>query len=370
MNTSVKIKQLEINQNQNRILSVDFFRGLIMFILVTGITGLFGELARNGKGGEFIALLNRHSEHGLWYEMYFWDLIQPFFMFIVGVAMPFSFQKRMDRGEPWKTSFHHVLKRSFLLLFFGFMLGAKKDAFYLTNILPQLSFVYLLAFLLMRLPVRWQLVISFVLIIITDLLYHFWSVEGFNQLAPGHNFGSWLDSVTTGHLHPYNWVTFNAIPTSAHTIWGVAVGYMLMKDWSNTRKILTLLITGIVAVIIGYSMRSFIPIIERISTSSFMIVSGGWCLIAMAASYWLIDVMNLTKMAAFFAIVGMNPIFIYIFSMLGGKELFTRMVVPFTSRIFSWSSPMVINLITITIVVGMMWYLSYFLYKKKIFIKL
>lgn len=143
-----------------------------------------------------------------------------------------------------------------------------------------------------------------------------------------------------------------------------------MKDWSHKRKILTLLITGTVAVIIGYSMRPLIPIIERISTSTFMIVSGGWCLIAMAASYWLIDVMNLNKMAAFFAIIGMNPIFIYIFSMLGGKELFTRMVVPFTSRIFSWSGPLVINMITITIVVGMMWYLSYFLYKKKIFIKL
>jgi predicted acyltransferase len=341
-----------------------------MFVLVTGIGSLFSDMVQNGKGGAIIALINRNCNHGEWYKMYFWDLIQPFFMFIVGVAMPFSFSKRMARGETWKQSFYHVLKRSFWLLVLGFMLGAKKDSYYLTNILPQLSFVYLVAFLLMRKPVKLQLLVSFLLILISDLLYHFWPVEGFNQLSPGHNFGSWLDSVTTGHLHPYNWVTFNAIPTSAHTIWGVAVGYLLMKEWSQRKKLLILLITGSAGVIIGYSMERVIPIIERISTSSFMIVSGGWCLIAMAVFYWLADVMKFRRFAAFFAIVGMNPIFIYIFSMLGGTVLLSRMVVPFTSRIFAWSNPIFINMITILIVVAMMWYISYFLYKRRIFFKL
>lgn len=370
MNTSTQPDRVELNPDQNRILSIDFFRGFVMFILVTGIGGLFSEMAQQGKGGGIIAFINRQCGHGEWYEMYFWDLIQPFFMFIVGVAMPFSFSKRMANGETWKQSFYHVLKRSFWLLVLGFMLGAKKDSYYLTNILPQLSFVYLVAFLLIRKPIKWQLLVSFLLILLSDLLYRFWPVEEFNQLSPGHNFGSWLDSVTTGHLHPYNWVTFNAIPTSAHAIWGVVVGYLLMKEWSQKKKLLIMLITGSVAVIIGYSMDPVIPIIERISTSSFMIVSGGWCLVAMAISYWFVDLMKFRKFAIFFAIVGMNPIFIYIFSMLGGTELLRRMVVPFTSRIFSWAGPLVINMITIIIVAAMMWYISYFLYKRKIFFKL
>jgi predicted acyltransferase len=370
MEASTGISQIQIDQNRSRILSIDFFRGFVMFILVTGIGRLFSEMAQAGKGGEIIAFINRQCDHGVWYEMYFWDLIQPFFMFIVGVAMPFSFSKRIDKGETWKQSLWHVLKRSFWLLVLGFMLGAKKDAYYLTNILPQLSFVYLVAFLLMRLQVKWQLIISFILILISDLLYNFWPVEGFNQLAPGHNFGSWLDSVTTGHLHPYNWVTFNAIPTSAHTIWGVCAGYLLMSDWSQRKKMLTLLITGTIGVIIGYSMRPFIPIIEHISTSSFMIVSGGWCLVTMAVSYFLVDILKFEKFAKFFAIMGMNPIFIYIFSMLGGTELLSRMVVPFTSRIFNWCDPLAVNMITILVVVAMMWYISYFLYKRKIFLKL
>lgn len=156
----------QLHQIQNRILSIDFFRGFTLFLLVTGISGIFDELIKAGKGGAIIAFIDLQCDHGTWFEMYFWDLIQPFFMFIVGVAMPFSFSRRVARGETWKQSVYHVLKRSFWLLVLGFMLGAKKDSYYLTNILPQLSFVYLLAFLLMRKPVKWQLIISFTLIIV------------------------------------------------------------------------------------------------------------------------------------------------------------------------------------------------------------
>lgn len=370
MDTSNQKDQPALNLHHDRILSIDFFRGLIMFILVTGIGELFGEMAQAGKGGALIALIDRNCDHGVWFEMYFWDLIQPFFMFIVGVAMPFSFAKRAEKGEKWNESFRHVLKRSFWLLLLGFMLGAKKDAYYLTNILPQLSFVYLVAFLLMNKPVKFQLLISFCLIIISDLLYHFWPVEGFNQLLPGQNFGSWVDLHTTGHLHPYNWVTFNAIPTSAHTIWGVATGYLLRKEWTHKKKLMVMSGTGAVGLVAGYSLGHFIPVIERISTSSFMLISGGYCFIAMALSYWLIDIVKLNRVARFFAIVGMNPIFIYVFSMLGGTVMLTRMAEPFTSRIFSWTSPVAIHMITILVVVALMWYVSYFLYKRRIFIKL
>ncbi|MDD2283894.1 MAG: hypothetical protein PHQ11_00625 [Paludibacter sp.] len=360
-----------LNKEQDRILSIDFFRGLVMFILVSGIGTLFAGLAEQGQGGEIITFLNKHANHGTWFEIYFWDLIQPFFMFIVGVAMPFSLAKRFAGGESWKQSFLHALKRSFWLLVLGFMLGATDNTYYLTNILPQLSLVYLIAFLLMQKKIKWQLTISFALILISDLLYIFWPVEGFNTpYVPGHNFGSWLDLVTVGHLHPYHWVTFNAIPTSAHTIWGVCVGKLLMTDWSQTKKFLVMFITGLSGIIVGYILNNFIPMIERISTGSFVVFSGGWCLVAMALSYLLIDIMNFKKGAKFFAIVGMNPIFIYLFSMLGGKQMLNRMARPFTFRLFIWSNDVVIDMVTIIVVAVMMWYISYFLYKRKIFLKL
>ncbi|MCE5346212.1 MAG: hypothetical protein LLG13_08000 [Bacteroidales bacterium] len=361
----------QLNQEQNRILSIDFFRGLVMFILVSGIATLFNGLADQGKGGSLIAILNQHSNHGAWFDIYFWDLIQPFFMFIVGVAMPFSLSKRLARGDSWKKSFYHALTRSFWLLVLGFMLGATDKTYFLTNILPQLSFVYIIAFLLIQIDVKWQLLVSFAMIIISDLLYHFWPAEGFNMpYTPDHNFGSWFDMATVGHLHPYHWVTFNAIPTCAHIIWGVIAGKMLMKDWSHKKKFLIMFIIGVLGVGIGYAMEPFIPMIERTSTSSFVIFAGGWCFVAMAFSYLLIDVMNFKKFAKFFAIVGMNPIFIYLFVMLGGRQLLTRMARPFTYRLFSWGGDILINMVTITVVAAMVWYISYFLYKRKIFIKL
>jgi len=358
-------------KEQDRILSIDFFRGLVMFMLVSGIATLFHQMVNEGQGGLFIAWLDKHSNHGDWFEIYFWDLIQPFFMFIVGVAMPFSISKRIARGDSWKQSVWHALKRSFWLLVLGFMLGAKDDTYYLTNILPQLAFVYIFAFLLLRKSIIWQLLVSFALILISDLLYHFWPVEGFNMpYVPDKNFGAWFDLATVGHLHPQHWVTFNAVPTCAHILLGVCTGKILMTDWSKMKKLITMLASGVLGIVAGYILSFYIPMIERTSTSSFVIFSGGWCILAMGLSYLFVDVMHLKKIANFFAIIGMNPIFIYLFISLGGRDLLTRMARPFTYRLFIWGGDMLVNMVTIGVVACMVWGICYFLYTKKIFIKL
>jgi predicted acyltransferase len=365
------MKHDKLNQEQNRVLSIDFFRGFTMFMLVTGIAGIFNGMVEQGKGGAIIALIDKQLEHAEWNGLYVWDLIQPFFMFIVGVAMPFSLSKRLARGDNRRKSFYHALTRSFWLLVLGFMLGSDENSIDLTNVLAQLSFTYIIAYLLMQKDIKWQLVVSFILILLSDMIYRIWPLEGFNQpFTPDHNFGSWFDLTIAGSLNSDHWVSFNALATTAHTIWGVVVGKVLMNGWSQNKKVVVLLATGLVAVIIGYSMDPFIPIIKRICTSSFIIVSGGWCLIAMAFSYWLIDVIKFRKFALFFAIVGMNPIFIYLFSNLGGKQLLNQMVIPFTSRLFRWSGEITIHMITIVVVAAMVWYICYFLYKRKIFIRL
>lgn len=361
----------QLNREQNRVLSIDFFRGFTMFMLVTGIATLFRGLAASGKGGAVIAFIDGQLDHAPWTGLNAWDLIQPFFMFIVGVAMPFSLSKRLARGDTWNQAFTHALTRSFWLLVLGFMLGAGEKTYDLTNVLAQLSVTYLIAFLLLRADVTWQLLVSFTLILFNDLIYRLWSVPGFNQpFTPDHNFGSWVDLAIAGSLNSDHWVAFNAIPTTAHTIWGVIVGNLLMKDWPHKKKISILVIVGLIGTIAGYAMSPLIPIIKRVCTSSFIIVSGGWCLLAMAFSYWLIDVMKCRKTALFFAIVGMNPIFIYLFSNLGGKRLLIRMVRPFTTRIFGWGGEIAVNMITILLVAAMVWYICYYLYKRKIFIKI
>jgi predicted acyltransferase len=359
---------------QGRMLSVDFFRGFTMFMLVGEFSGFFGTFVNPSLDGTFISALGRQLEHAEWIGLHFWDLIQPFFMFIVGVAMPFSMTKRWNRGDSWNMTLRHALTRSFLLLFLGWALyciSPGKITFHFTNVLAQLSVTYIIAFLLMRKAVKWQLLASFLLILVSDLLYRFWSVEGFNQpFTPDQNFGSWFDLALTGSLSGGHWVAFNAIPTAAHTIWGVIAGMILMNDWMPAKKVRTLAIAGIIGVIIGYAMNPFIPIIKHICTSSFVIVSGGWSLIALALSYWLIDVMDYKKFTLFFAIVGMNPLFIYLFAHTGGNNWLKDIAKPFTNALFGSFNQFTIEMALTFTVWAMMWGICYFLYKNKVFIRL
>jgi predicted acyltransferase len=93
-------------------------------------------------------------------------------------------------------------------------------------------------------------------------------------------------------------------------------------------------------------------------------------LLAMGLSYLFVDILRFRKIATFFAIMGMNPIFIYIFTSLGGRNLLTRMARPFTYRLFNWGGDLVINMVTIVVVAFMVWGICYYMYRRKIFIKL
>lgn len=360
---------INLTQEQDRILSIDFFRGFTMFMLVGGLEGLFSKLDSSNIG-PVASIFQQQLSHVEWEGLNFWDLIQPFFMFIVGVAMPFSLSRRWARGDSWNKMLKHVLTRCLFLLLIGWAISSSAKTSNFNNVMAQLSVTYLIAFLLMRKQIKWQLIVSFALILVSDLLYRFWPVEGFNQpFVAGQNFGSWTDMMLTGSLDHGNWVPFNAIPTSAHTIWGVVVGMLLMKDWTSQKKILTLLIIGSIGVIVGFAMNPFIPIIKHICTSSFIIVSGGWCLIGMAFAYWLIDVLNFRKVPMFFAVFGMNPVFIYLMAS-GFRNFFRSLVNPFISRIFIWTNEVTMTVISTLIIGAMLWYVCYFLYKNKIFIRL
>ena len=138
---------------EDRLMSLDFFRGVTMFLLVGESTGLYELLRRPAFSGTLLGAIGLQLDHHPWNGLHFWDLIQPFFMFIVGVAMPFSMGKRWQRGDSWNKTLHHALIRSGLLLLFGwglYCIGPGRLTFELWNVLAQLSFTYLVAFLMMR----------------------------------------------------------------------------------------------------------------------------------------------------------------------------------------------------------------------------
>src|SRR5690606_14413517 len=252
----------------------------------------------------------------------FWDLSQPFFMFIVGVAMPFSLSKRLSQSGEWNQVFRHILKRCFLLFLFGVGLHcvyAGRLVFELWNVLTQLSFTILVTFLIINLPLRSQLFISLGMLLLTEILYRVYDPGA--PFVKGENFGSWMDMVLMGKINGGGWAAINCIPTAAHTIWGAMCGKILMSDHSAHEKIKTFLIAGGIALVLGYGLDllGITPIIKRISTTTFVFASGGWALAALAFFYWLVDVQNVQSWTKFIIIVGMNSIFIYLFADVLGK---------------------------------------------------
>ncbi len=359
---------------QSRLLSLDFFRGFTMFLLVAEFTHLFGYLIAPELKGTFVYAIGMQFHHHSWNGLRFWDLIQPFFMFIVGVAMPLSFAKRTAKGESYNSILKHIVVRSLLLLLLGWALYCierGKIVFLFQNVLAQLSVTILIAFLLMRKSTLTQILFSVALLAFTEVLYRTFPVVGFDEpFVPDHNFGAWFDMLISGELSTGHWVSFNALPTAAHTIWGVLAGQLLMSKKSNKQKLLTLAIAGVVGLVIGYGLNPITPIIKRIATMSFVFASGGWAFLGLAASYWLIDVLKFKKGVLFFAVVGMNPLFIYIFAHVGGAKLIDQIIRPFTSTIFSFAGELSVNLITGSLATLSLWYICYWMYKQKLFIKI
>ena len=357
-----------------RLTSLDFFRGFTMFMLVGEATNLYSLLNSPDLHGTLIGTLGLQFEHHPWNGLRFWDLIQPFFMFIVGVAMPFSIGRRWEQGDSWGRTLQHALKRSGLLLLFGwglYCIGPGRITFELWNVLAQLSFTYLVAFLMMRQPARTQILFSFFLIALTELFYRSWPVAGFNQpFTPDQNFGSWMDMLLMGKLSRGHWVAINAVPTAAHTMWGVLAGQVLKSSRAPMQKIKILAIAGAIGLVAGYALDPLTPIIKRICTSSFVIVTGGWCLVALALSYWLIDVKKWRKGSQFFNIVGMNSLAIYLVTNSGGEDWFHRVAKPFVMGLLGWAGELNAKIATSLVVWGMLWYLCYWLYKKRIFIRI
>lgn len=364
----------QLKKTENRLLSLDFFRGFTMLLLIAEGTHLFSFLIKPEFKGTIISFIGTQLHHHTWNGLHVWDLVQPFFMFIVGVALPFSVKKRMAKGDDYKKILNHVIKRSLILLFLGWALyciNSGKIVFLFQNVLAQLSVTYFIAFLIMNRSVKTQIIISFALLGITELLYRYFPVAGFDQpFVPDHNFGAYVDLLISGELSSGHWVSFNAIPTTAHTIWGVLAGKLLISNKLPNRKVIILIIAGLFGLIIGYALDPISPIIKRISTSSFVIVSGGWSLLVLAFSYWIIDVKKYNKWVIFFAIVGMNPLFIYLFAHVGGAELLNTIIKPFTMSIFEWTGILSATIITALVVWFLLWYICYWLYKQKIFIKI
>jgi predicted acyltransferase len=298
-------------------------------------------------------------------------------MFIVGVSIPFAVANRLKKGETVRQVTLHAMKRSLLLLFFGWALYFVRNGQFvlkLQNVLAQLAFTYVAAFLIRNKSFKFQLIFTLTILLLIDLAYRYFPLEGFNHPWINHeNLGAWFNNFLERSDKTSSYATLNFVSTTAHTVWGVSCGKLLMSDKSAQIKIQQMLIYGIAALMTGFGLDllNITPIIKTIATSSFVLASGGWTILFLAFSYWLIDVKKLfLKGSRFFIVVGMNSIFIYLFFHTGGSNLISKFIDPFSRLLFAWGGELLVSYITSLGVWAALWYICFWLYRNKVFVKI
>src|ERR1700730_5831724 len=271
---------LAVPQPVQRIISLDFLRGLIMVILMLGETEIFLKLYE-ASPNPFTHLLATQFQHSLWHGLHFWDLLLPGFMFVAGTAMAFSYKKQKELQYSWRQSFLKTLRRSFLLLFWGVLVYAVLDNklnLQFSNVLTELAFATLITFLIIRWPPQWQLAVSILLLLITEILYRFSNIKGFDEpFVDQHNFGNYVDLMVIGRVNGHYGTTMNWIPCAASTIWGLMAGQLILSNKRARLKLIYLVIFGFLALLLGVGLdwAAITPMLKWISSSSFVLATGG-----------------------------------------------------------------------------------------------
>ena len=294
-----------------RLESLDAYRGLIMATLLCG--AIFGSL----KGDPTWNWLYLQNEHVQWQGCLYWDLIQPSFMYMVGVAMPFALSRRAARGDSWGKRFRHVLARALGLILIGVVLdnfGADRWNIGFIRVLQQIAIGYVLAFFVVGKSFRTQAITAAAILVGYNLLWMFnpWNGAGGPWVRGNENIGSAFDYWMLGRHYSGYYVGMNAIPSTATIIFGVMAGELIMKRLPPGRTMLILLVAGLSGVCVGLLVSPWLPLIKRIWTPSFAVYAGGWTTLMLLAFYWSIEVMGWKRWAFPLIVVGMNSIAAYV----------------------------------------------------------
>jgi predicted acyltransferase len=351
-----------------RAYSIDAFRGFTMLFMLGEGFGLL--YFRNSP---FLGPVANQFTHANWSGfMHFWDMIQPFFMFIVGLVMPLSFGKRWASGETWSQSFRHVLRRCALLILFGLIarsIQAGRPTVDVINVLAQVAFTYFVAFLVLRKSWRVQAATAAAFLAAHWALYQFVSAPGvLGPWVKDANIGWWLDRTVLGKNWSGSYATINCLSSTANTIFGVLCGELLSQPWPIRRKLRILVGLGVAGIVAGLVLHPWIPINKKIWTASFALYSGGFTLLALAAFYWICDVKRKRRWATLLVIIGANSIFIYVFHEILHRWL-TQTGLVFTGWAVNLWGPggRALNAL---LVVAFEAYICVWLYRRKIFFKI
>lgn len=358
-----------------RLTSVDALRGFDMFWIIGGERIVRG-LATGLKSEWFSRHVTPQMSHVPWEGFQFMDLIMPLFLFISGVAMPFSFAKRLAGGGDRRGLYIHVVKRFVILFVLGMIAQGNLLTYDLSklhiycNTLQAIAAGYLIAALcLMNLRLVGQMAVT------AGLLLGFWALmmwvpvpgHGAGNLSPEGNLAIWLDHKVLGSFQDgtaYSWI-LSSMTFGCTVMLGVFAGQLLRAGMRPWLKAATLLVAGVCCYLVGLGWSQWFPIIKHLWTSSFVLYAGGMSLALMGLFYLLIDVCGLWRWAFVFTVIGMNAIAVYMANMLFD---FRRIADIFVGGLSQWTGAWQ-DLIRATGGFVTVWLILFYMHRNKTFVK-
>jgi heparan-alpha-glucosaminide N-acetyltransferase len=351
-----------------RLASLDAYRGFVMLLMMAEVLEL-RAVAKALPQSRFWGFLAWHQSHVPWEGCSLHDLIQPSFSFLVGVALPFSLAARLARGQSTGQLTLHCLWRAFLLVILGIFLrsvGKPMTNFTFEDTLTQIGLGYPLLFLLALRPRRDAWIALATILGAVWLAWVTWG--GADPWAKnanlGHAFDVWFLNLFP-RPEPFlenagGYLTLNFIPTLATSILGLVAG-----RWLQDRAPPGLfVIAGIVCLAAGWALAAtgVCPIVKRIWTPAWVLFSGGWCFLLLAAFHQVIDVAGRRRWAWPLEVIGMNSIAAYLIEHLWkqfiGKALVTHLGVDAFTVFGPEFAPLMRGAATLALLWAILWWMQ------------
>jgi len=372
---------MESIEGGKRLLSLDVFRGLT-------IAGMI--IVNNAGSWQNVYPPLRHAE---WHGWTLTDLIFPFFLFIAGVSISFSFSKRFERGVTKKGLWYHIIIRSLVLFFLGlflaFIFRFDFTTLRIPGVLQRIAVCYFFtSVIVMKTRIRGRTITGIVLLLIYWAAMRFIPVPGYGagNLSFEGNACGYIDRLLLqGHLYKPGFDPegiLSTLPSIVTMLIGVHAGDFIRKGRTDYEITTGIFAWGTLMIIGGKIWSIWMPINKQLWTISYTLFTTGMASVLLALMYWLIEIKNVRKWGFPFAVFGTNAITAYFLSSLVAKALYSF---EFTlqdgsnaslksilyTNVFKPVGNPEFNSFFFALCYTMFWFLiMYILYRKRIFIKI
>lgn len=371
---------MQTELTHKRLESLDALRGFDMFFITGGATLIAAIAALFPDSGVWQAI-GAQMEHVPWDGLVHHDTIFPLFLFIAGISFPFSLQKQQEKGKSMTSIYLKILRRGLILVFLGLVcsgfLKFELETLRWPSVLGRIGLAWMFAAFIFTATGKklWPKVA-----IIPVILIGYWLVSAFVH-APGvdpsidpltreGNIACYIDRTLLGaHCYKEDYDPeglLSTLPAICTAMLGMLTGLFIQRSKATSKTALTLFVAGVVSALLGAAWNTFYPINKALWSSSFVLAVAGYSLIMFALFYYIIDVRGWKKWDLYFKVIGMNSILIYMaprfidFSKLN-RRLFEGVYSLLPEQYYDVAETLGYMLV--------LWLFMYFMYKKKVFLK-